>query len=89
MILTDVQGLGGAPLTQAMPPVGYMTLDVAAALVGISKKTIRNDLSEFKDRFDCAAYRVAPGSRWSQRLITARDLQVFRQMYPILSSFKR
>ena len=89
LILTDVQSLSGAPLTHAGVPVAYMTLDVAAALVGVAKKTIRNDLSEFKDRFDCATYRRSRGTIWNQRLITAHDLQVLRGMYPLLSSYKR
>ena len=88
LILTDVGSLGGADIRQAPAIVGYMTVEVAAALTGVSPKTIRNDLSEFKDRFDTPCYQRSPGKRWGKRLITARDLDTLRRMYPRLSSYK-
>ena len=90
IILTDVQAVGGVDVRGAPIPagVGRMTVKVAAALSGVAVKTIQNDLSEFKDRFDCASYRPAPGKRWGKRLITARDLETLRGMYPDMSSWK-
>ena len=90
IILTDVQAVGGLDVRGAPIPagVGRMTVKVAAALSGIAPKTIQNDLSEFKDRFDCATYRSSACSRWGTRLITVRDLETLRSMYPIMSSWK-
>ena len=91
VILTGVQPLGGAALTYVPLPgwVGHMTVAVAAVLVGISPKTIRNDLAEFRDKFDTPSYQRGPGSQWGRRLISARDLETLRGMYPRLSSYKR
>lgn len=83
VVMTSVQSLGGADLRNAPPVADRMTIKVASLLTGLAQQTIRNDLSEFKARFDPPAYMPSPGKRWGRRLITARDLETLRRMYPI------
>ena len=84
VILTNVQALGVADVRHALPPVDWITVECAALLVGVSRKTIRNELSEHKSRFDPPSYQPYQG--WPRRVITPRDLQTLRDMHPILSS---
>lgn len=77
-VITNVQAIGGAQLTDAQPQVP-MTLAVAAMLVGIAKQTVRNTISKYRDRFDRLEDPYLPGG---ERIITPRDLQTLRAMYP-------
>lgn len=85
--MTQVEAIGGADLRVAVPPVAWMTVEVAAALVGVARKTIRNELSAYKERFDPPAYQRYRG--WHRRLITARDLATLRAMHPIFDTYIR
>jgi len=83
VILTDVQSLGGAPLANAPTLVDRMTLNVACALTGIARQTIYNVLCTRKDLFDRPSYKRGQRGRLL-RLVTARDLETLRKLYPVV-----
>lgn len=64
-------------------------MKLAAQLVGIARKTIQNDLSRMKDRFDEPTYALTPGGAWNERLISGRDVQTLRNMYPRQKSWMK
>lgn len=86
VVITSVQGLNvtHAPIVDG----AWYEIPVAAMLVGVAEKTVRNDLSEFHARFDCARYRRNIGTRWGKRLISARDVDTLRAMYPIRDTWR-
>ena len=84
VILTDVQGTGGADVRAAPVPVDRLTLKVACALTGMARQTIYNRLSAEPEKFSPPMYRRIRGKRL-ERVITAQDLEVLRSMFPLVS----
>jgi hypothetical protein len=90
VILTDVQSLGGADVRAAPTIAHYATIQYACQITGQTSANIRQILRRYASMFDPARYQSSlqiAGKRkvrWDRRLLSARDIDTLRSMFPII-----
>jgi hypothetical protein len=87
-VVTHVTAHDNAPLLLAPILPGFYRLSAAAMLAGISLGNLRVILHRYRDRFDRPHYQHVKLSskqhRFPRRLLTARDVETLRAMFPIV-----
>ena len=89
-VITNVQASNSAPLQLApvLPGARY-TLQVAGLITGLTVNHIRWVLHTYANRFDERVVQLSmpsgkPTSRFPRRLLSARDIDTLRKMYPVI-----
>jgi hypothetical protein len=90
-VVTNVTAHDDAPLIAAplIPGVTGYDMQTASLLTGLTRGYIRWLLHTYPERFDkrhIQLRRVSnqPSSRWPKRILTNRDVQTLRDMYPVV-----
>ena len=81
--LRSASALTGAPILEDV----FYTLEVAALMVGRTPNAISIVLHRHPDRFDAPHYQNR--GKYEVRLVTAKDLQTLRALYPIYVKQKK
>lgn len=90
IVVTKVEGTGGAPLGAApiLQAVGnecvWWTLTAASLKFGLTRNNLRVILHRYMELFDCGTYRQVLGSRWPERLLSPADMHQLEMIRPTI-----
>lgn len=89
-VVTDLRAFGSLDPRQAPNVMPLYTIAVASVMVGQTRDNIRHILHRYPELFDPpkVQHTVIAGrrsTRFPRRLLSARDLDTLRSMFPIIS----